>query len=264
VAVGLLAVLVIAGLISATTGPRLPRHPAAAPPRVAAPARAAAAGLVWHTPVTVAASGSPVQEQYDQALATGLGAEAGMAAAGALPVPAPAVTGGWPALAVAATPEAWAAQFVTGLLDINYALQSRAALPAWLQAQEAPELIAGVPAGVADKALYISLFDPSLFGGQPIPLVSPAVWAADARAGVRQRVSGLMVQSDPAWAQMTAAGWQPADVRMTELDVSGVLTQLDAGRAVGYRFGLQVIVGSARWHGAYGTVAVAGWQEQSW
>ena len=54
------------------------------------------------------------------------------------------------------------------------------ALAAWLQAQEAPELIPGVPGSVADKVLYISLLDPALFGGQPTPsAVASAQWAAD-------------------------------------------------------------------------------------
>jgi hypothetical protein len=220
--------------------------------------------LTWHTPPTVVASGTPVQEEFDQAFAEGLGDQAGMVGAESLRVPPPSVAGGWPALAASSTPEGWAAEFVGGLLDTNFAGQSRAALSAWLQAQEAPELIPGIPLAVADKVLYISLLDPGLFGGQPTPVVSPDAWGADARDGVRQKVSGLMVQVDPAWSQMIAAGWQPADVRMTELDVSGDLTETRAGGAATvHPFGLQLIVGSARWHDGYGTVAVAGWQERA-
>jgi hypothetical protein len=89
-----------------------------------------------------------------------------------------------------------------------------------------------------------------------------APWAAAARAGVRQTVSDLMVQPDSGWAQMTAAGWEPSDVRMTEEDVSGLETVLQGARTIEHRFGLQIIVGSARWHDGYGTVAVSGWQEQ--
>jgi hypothetical protein len=220
------------------------------------------AGLSWHAPATVVPSGTPIQEQYDQALSQGLGALSGMNAATARPVPAPAITAGWPHLAVQVTPENWASAFVTGLLNINYTRQSRAALAAWLQAEEAPELIPGVPPAVADKTLYISLLDPGLFGGQPTPMASPEQWAADARAGVTQSVHGLMVQPDPGWAQATAAGWQPSDVRMTEEDVSGLLDLRRGGRVTSHRFTLQVLVGSARWHDGYGTVAVAGWQEQ--
>jgi hypothetical protein len=219
--------------------------------------------LSWHTPPTVVASGTPVQEEYDQAFAQGLGSQAGMIGAESLPVPPPAVAGGWPTLGAAATPEAWAEEFVAGLLDINFAGRSRPALAAWLQAQEAPELIPGIPGTVADKVLYISLLEPGLFGGQPTPVVSPGTWGIDARAGVRQTVSGLLVQVDPAWSQLIAAGWQPSDVRMTEVDVSGVLTSTQAGRAATqHPFALQLIVGSARWHDGYGTIAVAGWQER--
>ena len=91
----------------------------------------------------------------------------------------------------------------------------------------------------------------------------PRTWGDDARAGVRQTVGGLLVQVDPAWSQLIAAGWQPSDVRMTEVDVSGVLTStLAGGAATQHPFGLQLIVGSARWHDGYGTIAVAGWQER--
>ena len=114
----------------------------------------------------------------------------------------------------------------------------------------------------ADKVLYISLLDPGLFGGQPTPVASSSQWAANAGAGVRQTVSNLLVQADPAWAQMIAAGWQPSDVRMTEEDVSGLVEVHQAGGAASHRFRLQVIVGSSRWRGGYGTVAVSGWQEQ--
>ena len=55
---------------------------------------------------------------------------------------------------------------------------------------------------------------------------------------------------------------QPTDVRMTEEDVTGRLTVHQGGRVTTSHFALQVIVGSARWHDGYGTVAVAGWQEQ--
>jgi hypothetical protein len=219
-------------------------------------------GLVPHAPATVVAPGSPIQEQYDQAFSQGLGSLPGMDAAETLTVPAPAVTGGWPNLRVEITPERWAEVFAAALLDVDYARQSRQTLAAWLQAQEAPELIPGVPAAVADKVLYISLLDPGLFGGQPTPVVSASQWLAEATSRVSQTVSHVVVQPDPGWAQMTASGWQPADIRMTEEDVSGVLTVRGARAVASHRFGLQVIVGSARWHDGYGTVAVAGWEEQ--
>jgi hypothetical protein len=217
--------------------------------------------LTWHTPAIVVPAGTPVQQEYDQAFTQYLGGEAGMATATALAVPRPAVAGGWPALPAANTPEEWARRFVPGLLDIQYAGVSRSAFGGWLGAEEAPESLPGVPAGVADKVLYISLLDPSLFGGQPTPIAGSEQWQALARARASQSVGGLLVQTDPTWAQVVATGWQPADARMTELDVSGVVTIRQAASIRSHRFSLQMIVGSARWHDGYGTVAVSGWEE---
>jgi hypothetical protein len=241
--------------------PPAPAVPAAlAPPPVAA---APAAGLTSHSPITVIPPGTPIQQEYDQAFTQGLGNQPGMTAARSLAVPGPAVSGGWPALPTSAIPEEWAGRFVAGLLDVNYSRMSIATLGAWIQAQEAPELLPGVPAAVADKVLFISLLDPGLFGGQPTPVPSAAQWQSLAQAGARQSVSDLLIQTDPAWAQMTAAGWQPTDARTTELDISGLLTVSKATTtaATTHHFGLQVIVASARWHDGYGTVATAGWEE---
>jgi hypothetical protein len=268
--VGGLAVIVV-GLIGMAGGTGRPGREATIAPSAPGPPHAQhpssgtsspAPGLVWHTPVTAVPPGTPVQEQYDQAFSQGLGSLSGMAAAEALAVPSPTAARGWPDLAIQVTPERWAEVFTAGLLDVDFARQSRAALAAWLQAEEAPELIPGVPSGVADKVLFISLLDPGLFGGQPTPILSSSQWAANARAGVRQTVSNLIVQADPAWAQMTAAGWQPTDVRMTEEDVSGLVEVHQESRVASHPFTMQLIVGSARWHDGYGTVAVSGWQEQ--
>jgi hypothetical protein len=260
--------VVVVGLIGIARG-TAPQAPTAraAPTAAAAPHASGGTaslgpGLSWHTPVTAAAPGTPVEEQYDQAFSQGLGSLSGMAAAQALAVPPPAVVGGWPALAVEITPERWAQVFTAGLLNVDFARQSRTALGAWLQAQEAPELMPGVPSGAADKILLISLLDPAMFGGQPTPVTSSSQWAVNARAGVRQTVSDLLVQADPAWAQMIAAGWQPSDVRMTEEDVSGLVKVHQPSGVTSHHFRLQVIVGSSRWREGYGTVAVSGWQEQ--
>lgn len=242
-----------------TTGSRATSPPLAPPMSPAVPGTGP--GLVWHAPSTVVPSATPAQQEYDQALREGLGSQPGIRAAAALEVPLPAVGGGWPSLAVAVTPEQWAAEFTSSLLDVDYTHQSRGALAAWLQAEEAPDLIPGIPGGVADKVLYISLLDPGIFGGQPSPIPTDAGWSADAGAGTTQSVSGLLVESDPAWAQMVAAGWQPADLRMTELDVSGILSVRTGAATSSQSFSLQLIVGSSRWHDGYGTVAVGGWKE---
>ena len=65
-------------------------------------------------------------------------------------------------------------RFVTALLDVDYAHRSRPALGAWLDAQESPELLPGMPAAAADKLLFVSLLDPSVVpgGAQPTPIPS--------------------------------------------------------------------------------------------
>jgi hypothetical protein len=275
VAFGLAVIITgLVGIASGTHGGtrQTARPPAAASSEPGAPAvpplggaavrSSPGAGLAWHTPLTVVPAGTPLQEQYDQAFSQGLSSLSGMSAAETLTVASAAIVGGWPRLSVEVTPERWAQAFTVGLLDVDYASQSRPGLAAWLQAQEAPELIPGVPASVADKILSISLLAPGLFGGQPTPVASTSQWDANAQAGVRQSVSNLIVQADPGWAQMTAAGWQPTDVRMTEEDVSGLLTMRTDRGVASHRFVLQLIVGSARWHDGYGTVAATGWREQ--
>jgi hypothetical protein len=263
--------VITAGLVGIANGTSKSKSTSTASPRVASraatPSQASqglspGAGLTWHTSSTAVPAGSPVQEQYDQAFSQGLGSLPGMAVAQTLTAPTPEISGGWPTLPVEVSPERWAEAFTAGLLDVDYSHQSRATLAAWLQAQEAPELMPGVPSSVADKVLYISLLDPGLFGGQPTPVASATQWLAQAQTGTSQTVSDVIVQPDPGWAQTAAAGWQPADIRMTEEDVSGVLTVRRDRSAVTYRFGMQIMIGSARWHDGYGTVAVAGWQER--
>src|SRR5205807_605176 len=111
-------------------------------------------------------------------------------------------------------PEVWAPEFLTGLLDVDYARQSRDAFGPWLIAEEAPELAPGLPASATDKILFADLFDPSLGEAVVPPVPSASQWAAFARAGVRQSVSNMLVETDPSWTQLVATGWQPSDARM--------------------------------------------------
>ena len=177
----------------------------------------------------------------------------------ALALPDPAITGGWPALALSETPDGWAVEFASALLDINFARQSRNALGAWLVAEEAPDLMPGIPSAFSERALYVSLLEPGIIG-QASPLLSPRQWRADAAAGVRWSAGDLEVQLDPQWQQMIDAGWQPPDIRAVVEDVSGVLT-ITRGRAVTARhFSMVIQVGSAHWRDGYGTVLVSDWK----
>ncbi len=263
--VAVTAALIVALAMNLASGGGHRRRASAPPASITATTPATAplssSGLSSQPPDTVAPSRSPVQVDYDQQFAQRLaGTTAGVVA---LAVPRPAISGGWPALPAANDPAGWTTAFLTALLDVDYAHRSRPALGAWLDAEESPELLPGMPAAAADKLLFVSLLDPSVVpgGAQPTPIPSASVWAADAKAGVRQTVSDLLVQADPGWAQLIDQGWQPADIRMSAEDVSGLLT-VRAGKAqTSHHFTVEVYVGSARWHGGYGSESVTNWQQ---
>ncbi len=238
------------------------RFPTAVPARpphslVPAPSR----GVQRQAQPIVAEPRTPAQEEGDELFARGLGATPGMRTVEELQVPPPAVSGGWPSLPVTEAPGAWAESFLGALLDVDYARQSRAALGPWLEAEEAPDLLPGVPASVADKVLYVSLLDPGATGEQASPVPSARRWAALGREGATQRASDLEVQVDPGWAQLLSSGWQPVDPRMVVLDVSGLLGENTASALEAHRFRCSMALGSARWHAGYGAVAVGDWQE---
>ena len=185
VLLAVLAAVMLVGVLLAVTagggGHRPKAVPSSASPGTTVPSQASE-GLSPQTPDTIAPSQSPIQVEYDQQFEQGLsGTTAGISA---LKVPAPAISGGWPILPVANDPAAWSTSFVTGLLAINYSRQSRSALGAWLDAQEAPELLPGMPAAAADKLLFVSLLDPSVVpgGAQPSPIATASQWAANAKA----------------------------------------------------------------------------------
>ncbi len=213
-------------------------------------------------PATTVAEGTPVQQQYDKGFEEGFSSPANAAMlhrAEALTLPGPAIAGGWPDLSISETPDGWATEFASGLLGISFARQSRRALGAWLAAEEAPDLMPGIPAAFSEQALYVSLLEPGIIG-QVSPLPSPRQWRADAAARVRWSASDLEVQLDPQWQQMIDAGWQPPDVRAVVEDVSGVL-RVTRGRATTTRrFAMVIQVGSAHWREGYGTVLVSDWK----
>ncbi len=260
VLVAVAAAVLVAGLAFTLTSGGGHRKAARPPATSLTTTSLATPGLSWQTPDTVVASQSPVQVADDQQLAQESAQDPGLAQLEAMKVPAPAISGGWPRLAVANSPETWATEFVTGLLDINYARQSRTALGPWLQAEEAPLLIPGIPASATDKELYATVLDPSLVQIAGPPIATPSQWATNARSDVRQTVGDLLTQTDPQWQQVISSGWQPPDARSAVIDVSGLLTVTRGSKSTVTHFTIAVGTGSARWHAGYGTAEVEEWQ----
>ena len=203
-----------------------------------------------------------IQKQIDAKLAKAETA-ASIAAAAQTSVPAPATSKAYRSIPTAdrSDPTTYAIAFTTELLDTNYASQTRAALMAWAEHEEAPNTLPGVPASVAGKALVLSLADPNLPGGTPSPTPSPAQWSTDAESGVVQRVSDVTAEVDPDWTQIVSEGWQPRDPLMTIETVTGNVTITTKGHtAAPESFRLTLTLGSAaHLHGGYGAVAAGDW-----
>lgn len=236
-----------------------------APPGVPGPTPSSSLPGEWQpvAPATTVPSDSPVQQQYDQGFEQGFSSAANraqLAEIETLRLPGPAVTGGRPALAPAYTAEGWTLHFVAGLLDIDFARQTRSGLGAWLVAEEAPDLMPGIPVGAQLGSLYATVMDPALTG-QPSPIPPVAAWQANAAAGVRWSVSNLEVQLDPGWQSTIAAGWQPVDLYASVEDVSGALTITQGSSSARRSFSVVVQLGSAHWHPGYGTALVSEWKE---
>ncbi len=121
----------------------------------------------------------------------------------------------------------------------------------------------GIPPAFRERALYVSVLEPSITG-QPSPLPGPSQWSADAEAGVRWSANDLEVELEPDWQQMIDAGWQPVDIRAAVEDVTGVITVTErSGPLTARRFSMVVQTGSAHWRPGYGSVLVSNWKE-SW
>jgi len=214
-------------------------------------------------PATTVPAETPVQQRYDAGFETGFSSAANkamMTRAESFRLPSPAVGGGWPVLPLSGTPEGWTEVFLKGLLDIHFAHQSRIALAAWLVAEEAPDLMPGIPPAFQDRALTVTLLDPGITG-QLSPLPPANQWLVYAKAGVRWWTSDLEVQLEPQWQQMIDAGWQPPDMRAAVEVVTGTLTVAEGTTKTKRRFSVVVQIGSARWRHGYGTVLVSDWKE---
>ena len=178
-------------------------------------------------------------------------------------VTAPAVSTAYPTVPAVdrGDPGTYAVAFTTELLDTNFAVQSRDALLAWAEHEEAPNTLPGVPASVAGKALVLSLADPDLPGGSPSPVPSAPQWVADATSGVSQSVADVQAEVAPDWTQIISEGWQPRDPLMTVETVTGSMTVTTNGVAAAPKsFSLSVTLGSAAdVRAGYGAVAVVYW-----
>ena len=220
------------------------------------PIRHLIANSLTHPPQTV------VQKRVDTELAQAE-TSASIFAARESGVPVPAVSAAYPSIPTAdrSDPSAYAVAFATELLDTDYAAQSRAALLAWAEHEEAPNTLPGVPAAVAGKALVLSLADPNLPGGTPSPLPSEAQWASDSQSNVVQSVSGIQAEVDPDWTEIVSEGWQPRDPLMTIETVTGTMTVTTGGQAAPPEsFSLTLSLGSgAHVRTGYGAVAAGDW-----
>ncbi len=205
---------------------------------------------------------SAIEHQIDAELAAAE-APAAIAAAKRSTVPAPADSTAYPSVPTAdrGDPGTYAIAFATELLDTNFAVESRDALLAWAEHEEAPNTLPGVPASVAGKALVLSLADPDLPGGSPSPIPSAPQWTADAESGVSQSVTNVEAEVDPDWTQIISQGWQPSDPLMTVEVVTGTMAVATSGAlAPRQSFSLTLTLGSAAYTRAgYGAVAVADW-----
>lgn len=260
---GVFGCLVVAGAIAALAAGGGSAPSSVARPRTRASSPPPSTGIRPQAPATTIPADSPVQQRYDQGFEQGFASAANramMASAERLTLPAAAIGGGWPALATVDTPDAWAQSFTTALLDIDFTKQTRTDLGQWLVAQSAPDLMPGIPADFADRTLYVAVMEPAITG-QPTPIPSATQWQTNAASDVRWTVSAVQVQPDPGWQQMVDAGWQPRDLRADVEDVTGILTVEDGQTASSHPFSYTLQVGSAHWHGGYGSVLVSNWNE---
>jgi hypothetical protein len=260
----MLFVALVAGLLAALAGDGGSHgtRPEASPTTTPADRTSlSATGFTPVPPLTDTPAQTPVQEQYDAALASGLASSSSVEIAEAAQVPAPAYSADWPTLPVEDTPEAWVEAFTNELLSVDFARQPRAGLGAWLSAEEAPELLPGVPQEIQDRVCYLSLFDANALGNGPSPVPDQPTWNSYAQAGTRWTVSNLLVQPDPTFSQIVGSGWQPIDQRFGAWDVSGLLITSTGTASVQRHFTMTVYVGSAHWHPGYGTVLVDNWKE---
>jgi hypothetical protein len=262
-AVAVAVAVVVASAISSSPGHReAAGSPARPTPTVLSVPRLAPPGgpVTPIQPLRTIPPATPTQIQTDAELARAE-SSASIAQAERETVPAPATSSVYPAVPASdqGDPTAYALAFTRELLNIDYSTQTRPALLEWVQYEEAPDTLPGVPAKVADKSLVGSLAYRGVAGAEASPVPSVAQWATIGSRTV-QRVSSLAASVAPDWTQLVSTGWEPTDPLMTVMVVTGTVTVSVAGHGGPSRsFSMALTLGGARYHGGYGAVAVSAW-----
>ncbi len=255
------AVIVVGGVVAATSGAFSGHGGGAAGQQASTtkrpPQRPHPLHPVYNPPTSHGGSGSSEQQADNTKIAqAAAGNSTAWAAIEAMALPAPAPSAQFPSIPRAArqNPDSYATAFVAELLNIDFAKQTRPSLLSWAVSETSPETMPGTPASAAAKFLYANLTS----SNSPVP--SAKAWTANAASGVTWTASGVSMTTCPIWTQVLAAGWQPPDLRMDCLDVTGNLTVTQPGRSTAVKpFSLQLGLGTAEYHNGYGAMSLNNW-----
>jgi hypothetical protein len=88
---------------------------------------------------------------------------------------------------------------------------------------------------------------------------TPADWDTDAKAGITQWVSNVVVTVDPSWSRIVGEGWQPRDPLMTMMDVKATLAVNVGHHTVRHEVSMVIGLGSCAHQAGLGAVAVQDW-----
>lgn len=255
------AVIVVAAIVAVASGAFSghARDAAGRPPSTAKrPAHRPHPLRPVYNPPSGSSGTSSAQQQADSAkiARAAAGNSAAWAAIEASALPAPAPSAHFPAISHAErqSPDSYATAFVSELLSIDFATTPRPSLLSWAVSETSPETTPGTPASAASKFLYADLTS----AGSPVPTAT--AWTANAAGGVTWSASGVTMSVAPTWSQALASGWQPPDLRMDFLDVTGNLTVTQPGRPPAVEpFSLQLGLGTAEYHNGYGAMSLNNW-----
>lgn len=177
-----------------------------------------------------------------------------------VPEPPAALSRDFPAIAHAERqdPATYAKAFVTELLDLDYATESRGALLSWVVSESAPATFPATPKWLQVAECYVSIGTSEL-GATPI--ASATGWHADGAGDVRWSVSDVTAYVASSWNNFIASGWQPSDPRMILEAVTGDLSiRAGSNPPTTEPFSLDLLLGSAFYHDGYGVTDLAGWR----